>query len=405
MRKIDRRIVIITALIFIVGLSYGLMKFLIAQREDPALKQAPDVKRFVKVDTVQYQTLVSPVEAPGRLASLAQTELISEASGKISTTVIPLKKGSSFKKGDLLFSIYSDEVKLALYAKKSQFKSSLANLLPDLTFDYPDYESILKKYFNTLDIKKDFPEFPQIADDKLKIFLASRNLISEYYTIKKDELQLKRHKLYAPYNGTYREVYLEESAYTSSGGRVASAIRTDILEVEVPLDRSDALWVEIGDKVKVITDRAGELHFGKIVRKAAFVDENTQSQAIFINVSNANNQNLLPGEYVHVVFPGHPIENAMEIPRNAVFNTNDVFVIVEGRLQKRIIQILKTNEKTLIFKGVKTGEILVSQAMINVLEGTPVYILGSEAEKQNINPKEKKKSIVSANRDKKKAKS
>ncbi len=405
MRKIDRRIVIIAALIFIVGLSFGLMKFLIAQREDPTMKKAPDVRRFVKVDTVHYETIVSPVEAPGRLASLAQTELISEASGKISTAKIPLKKGSSFKKGDLLFSIYPDEVKLALYSRKSLFKSSLANLLPDLAFDYPEYENTLRQYFNKLDIKKDFPEFPAISDEKLKIFLASRNLISEYYTIKKDELQLKRHKIYAPYNGTYREVYLEESAYTGTGGRVANAIRTDMLEVEVPLDRLDANWVKIGDKVKVITDRSGEEHIGKVIRKAAFIDENTQSQAIFINVSNYSDQKLLSGEYVHVAFPGQAIENAMEIPRNATFNTNEVFVIVNDRLEKRNIHIIKTNEKTLIFDGVKKGEIIVTQTLINVLEGTKVEILGSDSGDQKDKPKGGESNEASANGDKKKGKS
>ena len=405
MRKIDRRIVIIAALIFIVGLSFGLMKFLIAQREDPAMKKAPDVRRFVRVDTVRYETIISPVEAPGRLASLAQTEIIAEATGKISTAKIPLKKGSSFKKGDLLFSIYPDEVKLALYSRKSLFKSSLANLLPDLVFDYPEYENTLRQYFNKLDIKKDFPEFPEIKDEKLKIFLASRNLISEYYTIKKDELQLKRHKIYAPYNGTYREVYLEESAFTAPGGRVATAIRTDILEVEVPLDRLDANWVEIGDKVKVISNRLDKEYIGKVIRKAAFIDENTQSQAIFINVSNKGDQKLFTGEYVHVVFPGQAIEVAMEIPRNATFNTNEVFVIVNGRLEKRNIQIIKINEKTLIFNGLKKGEILVTQAMINVLEGTKVEILGSKPSDQKDTSKGKKSNEAGANGDKKKGKS
>ena len=39
MRKIDKRIVVIAAFIFIVGLAYGLMRFLAAQKED--LQAAP----------------------------------------------------------------------------------------------------------------------------------------------------------------------------------------------------------------------------------------------------------------------------------------------------------------------------------------------------------------------------
>lgn len=346
------------------------------------MQKAKDIKRFVKADTVHYETIISPVEAPGRLSSLARTDLIAEASGKIITSSIPLKKGSCFKKGDLLFTIYPDEVRLSLYSRKSQFKSTLANLMPDMAFDYPEYEKLLRDYFNSLDIKKDFPSFPEIKDPQLEIFLASRNIISEYYSIKKDELQLKRHSLYAPYDGTYKDVFLEESAYTNTGGKIAAAIRTDLLVIEIPMERQDAYWVKIGDNVTVINDLSKEKSNGKVVRKSAFIDENTQSQSLFVNVSNKNGDNFLQGEYVHVVFPGHPIENVMEIPRNAVFNNNEVFVIVDGRLEKRLINKVKVNEKTFLINGLKEGEILVSQALINVLEGTPVNIIGSTPDPQ-----------------------
>lgn len=76
----------------------------------------------------------------------------------------------------------------------------------------------------------------------------------------------------------------------------------------------------------------------------------------------------------------------MEIPRNAVFNNNEVFVIVDGRLQKRLINIIKVNEKTLLFNGIEEGKILVIQAMINVLEGTSVEVLGSDPAPQNKKP-------------------
>lgn len=378
MRKIDRRIIIIAALIFIIGLSYGLMKYLISLREDPESRSMPEAKRYVKVDTVRYSTIISPVEAPGRLKSQSETDIVAEASGKILAGDVPLRTGSNFKKNDLLFTIYPDEVRLALYSRKSQFKSMLANLLPDLTFDFPEQEKELRDFFNSLDIEKDFPSFPDIKDEKLRIFLAGRNLISEYYNIKKDELQLKRHSKYATYSGTYKEVYLEEGTYTNTGGRVAHAIRTDLLEVEVPLERFHSDFVGIGDKVEVVSDKSKQKHEGIVIRKSNFVDENTQSQSIFVSIANNSGQNLLAGEYVHVKFPGHPIENAMEIPRNAVFNTDQVFVIVDGRLEKRTINTIKVNTTSLVFNGVPAGEILVSQPLINVLEGTKVEILGAE---------------------------
>ncbi len=374
MKQIDRRIVIIASLIFIIGLAFGLMKFLIAQKEEPFRRPAVVAKRFVKNDKIKYKTIISPVSASGRLTSISEIDIVAEASGKILTSKIALKKGSEFKKGDVLFTVYPDEAKLALKAKKSSYLNSLANLLPDIKIDYPEYEAQFRDFFTTIDVNKKLPEFPDFKSEKLEIFLASRNVLSEYYGIKKDELQLSRHTIIAPFNGTYSDVYIEEGAYTNMGGRVAHAIRTDILEIEVPLDKFDAEWVKINDKVKVYSESRNAEWQGKVVRKSQFVDPNTQSQGIFVRINNTDKKSLLVGEYLNSVFPGHPIDNAMEIPRNVVFNTNEVFIVEDGKIHIEMINILKINEKSLIFNGIDEGKVLVMQPLINVLEGSEVEI-------------------------------
>lgn len=379
MRKVNRRIVIIASLIFIIGLAYGIMRYLISLKEEPPMRPPDDARRYVQADTVEYKTIRSPVSAPGRLLSVTELDLVAEASGKIEAREIELKKGAKFKKGDILFTIYPDEAELALKARKSQFLNSLANLLPDISIDYPNYEKTFRTFFSSIDINHKLPEFPDVNDEKFRIFLASRNILSEYFGIKKDELQLSRHTLKAPFNGTYREVYLEAGAFINTGGRVARAIQTDQLELEVPLQRVDADWVKIGDKVTVRSDRGNYKWIGTVIRKNQFVDPNTQSRGIFILLKNNNELPLLEGEFLHAEFAGNPVENVMELPRNAVFNTNEVFIVVDERLEKRTINVVKVNERTLLFNGLDEGLLVVAQPMINVLEGTLVNIGKQEA--------------------------
>ncbi|MCD4769347.1 MAG: HlyD family efflux transporter periplasmic adaptor subunit [Bacteroidales bacterium] len=372
MKKIDRRIIIVAAFIFIVGLAYGLMRFLIAQKEEPPRRVPGGSKRLVQTEMVQYSTITSPVVACGRLNSVSEIDIVAEASGKIIPGAIPLKKGSAFNQGDLLFTIYRDEVLLALQARKSQFMNTLANILPDMKFDFPEHEDSFIRFFGSIYIDKDLPDLPVIKNDKLKIFLASRNLLSDYYSIKKDELQLSRHSVYAPFNGTFSEVYLEAGAYTNMGGRVAYAIQTDILELEVPVKREDAKWINIGDKVMVSRADQSIGFGGKIVRKGSFLDDDSQTQAVFIRIKNSKNFQILNGEYLTATFPGYPVDNVMEIPRRSVFNLDEVFIVVDGRLEKRKIEIVKKNEKSLIFTGLEEGTLLVTQALINVQEGIMV---------------------------------
>ncbi|MEN8122487.1 MAG: efflux RND transporter periplasmic adaptor subunit [Bacteroidota bacterium] len=394
MKKIDRRIIVIAALIFIVGLSFGLMKYLITIKENPKMRPARETKRFVKAEPVKYTTITSQTSKPGRLYSVAEFDLVAEASGKILQGRVPLKKGSVFSKGQVLFTVYPDEAILALKASKSMYMNSLANAMPDIKVDYPEVEENFKTFFSSIHVDKKLPPFPEIKNEKLKIFLSSKNLISEYYKISKAELQLSRHTIRAPFNGTFTEVFMETGAYTNTGGRVAHIIQTDVLELEVPLERFDAEWVKVGDEVDILCKKINRIRKGKVVRKNQFLDQNTQSQGVFIRVWNNENPKFLEGDYLNAIFPGHPVENAMQVPRNIVFNTNEVFVIKNGRLQKKSVNIIKKNdENTLVLNGLPEGDTLVMQPLINVFEGTKVSVHGQEmklSEKENKMKKSKK---------------
>jgi hypothetical protein len=62
----------------------------------------------------------------------------------------------------------------------------------------------------------------------------------------------------------------------------------------------------------------------------------------------------------------------MEIPRNAVFNRNMVFTVEEGFLSKKQINLLKINEKTIIFNGLPRGSEVVIQPLANANESMQV---------------------------------
>ena len=383
MKNIDRRIIIIGSLIFIVGLAYGIMKFLIAQGEEPKMRPSKEVKRYVKAQPVSYKTVTSPVSAPGRLKPLAEVDLVAEASGKIIGSDIPLKKGSRFRKGDVLFTIYPDEVALAIKSRKSRFLNTLANILPDLAIDFPEQETTFRNFFNSVKIDKQLPPFPKVNSEQFRIFLSSRNILSEYYGIKQDELRLSRHTVKAPFDGTYSEVIMEAGAYTNTGGRVAKAIQTNVLEMEVPLERFDADWVEVGDETTIRSERRNLTWEGTVVRKNQFVDPNTQSQGVAIRIKSRQDKPLLAGEYLYAKFPGHPVEEVMEVPRNVAFNTNEVFVVEDERLKKRKIDIIKRTEETLLLRGLNEGEMLVMEPLINVSEGTKVEIHNSNSSSES----------------------
>lgn len=372
---------IVVALIILLGGSAALSRLFVSMKPEPPRMPEMELKRFVKTEVVKYNEITSSVSREGRVTSGSEVTLVSEASGKIEKGLIALRKGASFKKGELIAEIYKDEVELALRARKSRFLTTITIMLPDIKVDYPEQFEAYLAFFNSIDMDIKLSALPPATDEKLKIFLASRNVLSEYYGIQQDEKRLSRHSLYAPFNGAFTQVNSEVGGYVNTGGQIAKMIRTDQLEIEVPVENEQSEWIKIGDKVIVSVRNSDESKPGRVVRKANFIDPKFQSRGIFVEVQNSAKEELLVGEWMMVEFPGQKIEAAMEIPRSAVFNSNEVFVVVDGRLKKREINIIKRNETTLIFKGLEEGEKIVVEPLINVKENSPVGILGEEQPK------------------------
>ena len=382
---------IVVALIVLLGGSAALSEMFVSMKPEPPTKPAEDLKRFVNAEPVKYSDVISPLTLKGRAVSGSEVVLVAEAAGKIEPGTVRLRKGTKFKQGQLLAEIYKDEVELALKARKSSFLTTMISLLPDLKVDFPEALETYEKFFHHIDLNKDLPEIPEVTNDKLKIFLASRGVYSEYYGIKQDEKKLKRHSLYAPFDGTFTKVNYEVGAYVNTGAQIAQMIRTDNMEIEVPVPNGQSKWIKVGDKVEVHENQNDQVLLGTVIRISNFIDDETQARSVFVHVASAPGHELLPGEYKQVSFPGQIIKGAMEIPRNAVFNSFDVYTVVDGKLKKREINILKTTETTYIINGLEEGTKLVVQPLINVKENTPVGILGEEQPAQKSGKKGKSK--------------
>jgi len=359
-------------IVLIIGGGFFLNWFFTSMKAEPPRMSPPEVKRLVQTRIVSYSDINSAVEVPGRLVSGRIVDLISEVQGEILPGKTPMKKGQRFRKGDLLCTIYDQEQLLSIKASKSRFMNVIANALADIKFDYPEsFEKVLA-FFESIDIDKPIPDLPRIDDKSLKIFLSSRDILNQYYTIKVAEERLQKHYKYAPFNGTFMEVNLEVGAIANPGSRIARIIKTDVLELEVPVELGSIPFIRKGDPVTVTDETRTKSWRGAVTRISEFVDQATQSVSVFVEITNDANNPIFVGMFLLANFNSKIIPNSMEIPRQAVFNQNEVFVVKDNTLQKKKITIRKVNSNTLIFSGLDEGEELVVESLINVREGTVV---------------------------------
>ena len=369
-----RKIIVIIGVLVLLGGAFALMSYLSQQSQAPEQKELKEIVRKVDGVKVEYTSIESEIVATGRLGAQNVVDVISEVQGEILKGSLPLKKGQSFRKGDLLVRIYDKETVLNLKAAKSRFLNGIANILPDFKMDFPGSYPTIKAFFDKIKIDEPLPDLPEIKSEQEKIFLASKNILNDYYTIKSSEVRLSKYKIRAPFNGSFTDVMLEVGAIANPGTRIARIISTNAHELEIPVEVNQVKWLKTGKEVKVSSEDGQTNWSGKIVRIADFVDPSTQSVSVFITVNPVKEKPLYEGQYLKAYFTGYTIEDAMEIPRRAVFNSNNVFVVKDSIIAKREINIIKINQESLIFNGLEPGTVVVAEPIVGAIDGNKVIV-------------------------------
>ena len=369
-----RKIVIAgTAILIVVGsiMAMGVLN----DMKEPPKKATPKVpKKYVKTQQVNYQNIPTEVIAYGRVKTLDNLDLIAEKQGRMKQGSVKLKEGYKFRKGDLLFKIDDTEARLDLQAQKSGFLSELAGTLPDFKIDFPDSYSTWSAYFKSIDLDKSLPELPQYNSAKEKTYLATKNIFSNYYKIKSAEEALRKFFVYAPFSGIITEVQLQSGSYVSPGSRVAKIHRTDKLEMKVAIETKDVPWITEGLEVEIQTESSEVTWSGYISRIGELVNENTQSVDVFVAINNGSSP-IYQGQYLQVIIPGKDITEGMEVPRNVVFDKNQVYVVQDSVLKIHEVEVKRYNAETVVFAGLPAGQDLVVEPLINAHQGMKVYKL------------------------------
>ncbi len=373
--NIRRTIITLIAVALLLGIGFAAMNYMIANRQLPEARSPEESRLFVRAKPVAYRVNDATIAATGRLTSQHDIDLSAEVQGQILPGEVSLKEGTKFRKGDLLIRIFEEEAKNNLRASKSRFLNAIAGILPDIRIDFPESFDKWNDFFNAININQDLPDLPAMDSDKEKIFLASRNILNDYYSIQSAEVRLEKYRIYAPFNGSFTQVFMEVGSVANPGSRIATLIRTDKLELAVPVEVGDIYWVGIGDKVRITTEDGSREWKGQVVRKSDFVDPATQSITVYVSVRSEDANPLFQGQYLKAMFETKGVGNSMEIPRNAVFNKNQVYIIEDSRLKKSQITILKHNQNTVLINGLPEGVHVVVEPLVNASEGTLAEIL------------------------------
>ncbi len=327
------------------------------------------VQKTVFTKVVKNGAVPIVIQERGSLRSKDRLVLYSEVQGVMKKSKKEFREGVSYKKGEVLLTINSDELEATLKAQKSVFQNLIVSIIPDVRMDFSesfeDWENYLKKF----DVAAPIVKLPKPKSDKEKYFVTAKNIFTTYYNIKNLEVRREKYLIRAPYDGVVIEANTNRGALVRIGQKMGEFINTDSYELELSINASLAQDVRVGKKVMLTNLNKTIEVTGKVVRTGGKIDVNSQTLSVFIEVMGTD---LREGMFLEARITARNVPESYEIPRTLLRDKNKVFIFKDSILASVKIAPIFYNENTVIVKGLKNGVELVSNNVPGAFEGMRV---------------------------------
>ncbi len=371
-----------------VGILFGggaFIAFMGAMR--PAIEtQAPEITPptvFFQVANVQPVTL--DVSTQGEVRPRTDINLTAQVSGRIERTSPAFVDGGAFEEGELLIKIEDADYRLQVTsagARVAQAREILSREEAESTLARQDFEE-LGVGSNPSDLTLRLPQLAQ-ARANYQAAVADQRVA---------QLNLERTEISAPFPGRVRQRLSGPGQFVSPGAQLGRIFSTDFAEIRLPLTDDDLAKLGLpvafneteekpGPPVALSAVIGGELRgwTGRIVRTDGAIDPATRQISAIAVVEDPYGEGadgetpLAIGLFVNALIEGKPYENAIVLPRAALYGIDRVYVIGDDDiLEERVVRVVASARDTVtIASGIVPGERVVSSPLRGAGEGDKV---------------------------------
>jgi len=307
----------------------------------------------------------------GQIESYKSIDINSEVAGKLIKGDIELKPGIKFRKGQLLAFVENKEVWYNLASRKGGYINLIANILPDIKFDYSSEYEKWEKYMQSIKLNQDIPKLPQWASEKEKVLLATKGVLAEYFALKSLEANTKKFQIIAPFDGTVLEAFMDAGTNVNMGSRIMRVIHTGSYEVKVPMSFSNLERLKKEKEVEIFNSSDEKIAIGYLNRYTDVINQQTQSIDVYFKLEPLEGKQLMNGMYINVVMKGSEIVDAFKLPRRAV-NNNNVFVIADSSLVQYKVDVKRFEGDSVYVTGLDNGQFVVVNSVESVVDSIKV---------------------------------
>ena len=359
--------------IVIIGLAFWVVKVMVLSNQRPE-KAAVKIVKTVFIENVKNGTVPITITANGNLVAKNKIEIFSEVQGVLQPSAKEFRPGNTYRKGEVILKLNSEEHYANLQAQKSNLYNSITSIMPDIRLDYPEEYDKWEQYLRDFTFDKPTPKLPEINSEKEKFFISGRNIYTTFYNVKNMEVRLTKYTIRAPYDGILTDAMVNPGSLIRSGQKLGEFINPKVYEMEVAINAKYMDLLQTGNEVEVTSRDTQQSWNGKIARVNGRVDQASQTVKAYIQVAG---KDLKEGIYLEAHLEAKAEKDAYEMPRQLLVNNESIYVLKDS-----IIDLVKINpvfftDKTVVIKGLEDGTPVLSRTVPGAYPGMKVTVYGS----------------------------
>jgi RND family efflux transporter MFP subunit len=375
-------------LLGLIAIFIGLAIFALSEPPKPKIATERPLNITVRTSEIQADTFQLRLRSYGTVRPRTRSDLVAQVGGMITEINTQFRSGGFFTAGEVLLGIDPRDYEVALLSYKAQLADAKQALLLESARArqaLEDWNSIGRTGTpSDLTLRK-----PQMAS-------AQARLQSAQAAVARAELDLDRTRVKAPYAGRMLEQQVDLGEVVSTGQTLGTIYASDYMEVRLPLRNNDIAFINLPEPGGFGSSSQEELPVasfhsslsqqswsGKIVRTESALDELSHQLYVIAQIEDPyglQTQGGKPpkiGEYVTATIMGRTINDAIVISNGAIYQNAFVYVVEEGVLRRRDIDILwQDDTQALIGSGLSPGDQLVLNRVGERSAGYPVITEG-----------------------------
>ncbi len=202
------------------------------------------------------------------------------------------------------------------------------------------------------------------------------------------QLSLEHAEVAAPFNGRVLSRLVEVGQFVTTGTALAEIYDTGVMEIPLDIPLEDFQWLEFppaengapvrgakaGAEVRMRVGSQRQTWKGAVSRVEGQIDRATRTVGVFVEVREEGRLGagapLVPGAFLEIAIEGKVAENVIVLPRGAVDQNDIVYLVAEGKLQSRRVEVLRVSgSQAYITQGIEPGDLVVVSPIGAPVEG------------------------------------